>query len=286
MASHYGSSAMMATAELAGLSLHYEERGDGPPLLLIAGIPALANDWASLADGLAARGLRVIAYDNRGSGASTVTPGPYSTREMAGDAVALLDYLGVARADVFGMSMGGMIAQELALTAPERVRRLVLGCTHAGIAHAAAPPGAASRAFALQTEDWALRMRTLAPFAFAEGVDPMLLREFTTKKSADVQDPGGYAAQIQAVLAHDTAERLHEIRAPTLVLTGDEDRIIPGESSRLLAKLIPDAALSVIAGTGHLFFLERPDMTLEILSEFLSSGGLRSRLDAQSERTV
>jgi 3-oxoadipate enol-lactonase len=260
----------MPMADLSGLSLYYEEQGVGRPLLLIAGIPAIASDWGPLAGGLAEAGHRVIAYDNRGSGASTVTPGPYSTAGMANDAVRLLDHLGVERADVFGMSMGGMIAQELALSAPDRIRRLVLGCTHAGVNHAAPAPRAAGQAFALRTDDWALRMRRLAPFAFAETVDPALLDAFIAKKSADVQDPEGYQAQIQAVLAHDTAGRLQAIDAPTLVLTGDEDRIIPGESSQLLAQRIPGAVVRVILGSGHLFFLERPDVTLEILSDFLA----------------
>ena len=120
---------------------------------------------------LAQGGRRVIAFDNRGCGASTVTPGPYTTAGMAADALALLDALGVARADVFGMSLGGMIAQELAIAAPERVGRLVLGCTHAGAAHAPRMPRETGRAFAMATDDWAERMRALAPFAFASGVD-------------------------------------------------------------------------------------------------------------------
>jgi 3-oxoadipate enol-lactonase len=114
-------------------------------VLLIAGIPAVASDWAPLAERLAG-GRRVIAYDNRGSGRSTVTPAPYSTRQLAADAAGLLDALSVARADVFGMSLGGMIAQELALGWPERVRRLILGCTHAGVEHAAPRPRETARA--------------------------------------------------------------------------------------------------------------------------------------------
>ena len=103
--------------------------------------------------------------------------------------------------------------------------------------------------------------------------DGDLVRSFVAKKSLDVQDPTGYAAQIEAVLAHDTASRLGQIRAPTLVLTGDEDRVIPSESSRLLADRIPDGALRIIPGAGHLFFLERPAETLEILTGFLRRGG-------------
>lgn len=261
----------MSLAELSGLSLFYEEHGNGPPILLIAGIPAIANDWEPLSMRLADEGRRVIAYDNRGSGSSSVTPGPYTTAQMADDAAALLDYLGLEQADVFGMSLGGMIAQELAIGYPNRVRRLVLGCTHAGIAYAARAPKAAGRAFASRTDDWAVRMRALAPFAFAQGVEPSWLEAFIEKKARDVQDPAGYRAQIEAVLAHDTAGRLELIRAPTLILTGDDDQVIPGESSQLLVERIPNAALRIIPGTGHLFFVERPDETIEILAGFLGS---------------
>jgi 3-oxoadipate enol-lactonase len=251
------------------IELHYEERGTGePPLLVIAGIPAVASDWASLAGPLSAR-RRVIAYDNRGSGASTVTPGPYTTTQLAADAMALLDALDIERADVFGMSLGGMVAQELALGWPERVHKLVLGCTHAGLAHAAQMPRETGRAFALQTDDWAERMRALAPFAFARGVDPALLDAFIEKKSKDVQDPLGYTAQIQAVLTHDTYERLPQISAPTLILTGDDDQIIPAASSGVLHDHIPGSRLEVIEGSGHLFFIEQPDATLLVLESFL-----------------
>ncbi len=262
----------MPIVEAGGIELHYLERGGGQPLLLIAGIPAIADDWDALAEPLSAS-RRVIAYDNRGSGRSTVTPGPYSTRQLAGDAVALLDALEIGRADVFGMSMGGMIAQEVALGWPERVRRLILGCTHAGVEHAAPQPREAGRAFAMQTDDWAERMRALAPFAFAPGVEEGLLASFVAKKSGDVQDPAGYAAQIQAVLAHDTADRLDAITAPTLILTGDEDQVIPAASSDLLRERIPGARLETIAGTGHLFFIEAPEQTRSLIEDFLDGDG-------------
>jgi len=248
--------------------MHYEERGAGPPLLLVPGIPAIASDWAPLAEPLSSR-RRVIAYDNRGSGATSVTPAPYTTKQLAADAIALLDALGVERADVFGMSLGGMIAQELALGWPERVYRLVLGCTHCGLAHAEPPEREAGRAFALETGDWAERMRALAPFAFAPGVDEVFLARFIEKKAGDVQDPVGYQGQVDAVLAHDAFDRLGEIQAPTLILTGDSDRIIPAASSSVIHAHIPGSRLEIVAGTGHLFFLERPDEALRLLDEFL-----------------
>jgi 3-oxoadipate enol-lactonase len=259
----------VSTIRVADAELSVQERGDGPPLLLIAGIPAVASDWEPLAERLGAR-RRVIAYDNRGSGASTVTSGPYTTAQLAADAVAVLDGLGLERADVFGMSMGGMIAQEVAIGWSARVRRLILGCTHAGISHAARQPREAARAFALETDDWALRMRTLAPLAFARDVDPRLLEAFVGKKSRDVQDPAGYRAQIQAVLTHDSYERLPSIAAPTLIVRGDDDRIIPAAGSEVLRRRIPGSVLRVVAGAGHLFFLERPQDVAGLLEAFLT----------------
>jgi pimeloyl-ACP methyl ester carboxylesterase len=255
-------------AALADIDLYYEEQGSGRSLLLVPGIPAIASDWAPLAERLDGS-RRVIAYDNRGSGASTVTPAPYTTAQLAADAVALLDALEIERADVFGMSLGGMIAQELALGWPDRVDRLVLGCTHCGLAHAARPEREAGLAFAMETDDWAERMRALAPFAFAAGVDPSFLSRFIEKKAADVQHPEGYRGQIAAVLAHDTYDRLPGIDRPTLVVTGDGDRVIPAASSDVLSERIRGSRLAVIAGAGHLFFLERPEESVRLLEEFL-----------------
>jgi pimeloyl-ACP methyl ester carboxylesterase len=252
------------------LDLHVEERGQGPPLLLIPGIPAVASDWGPLAKRLSP-GRRMIAYDNRGSGQSTVTPGPYTTAQLAADAGALLDALGVDRADVMGMSLGGMVAQELAIRHPQRVRRLVLACTHAGVRHAASQPHATARAFAMRTADWGERMRTLAPFAFAPGVDPAFLEAFIAKKARDVQDPDGYEAQIAAALAHDTYDRLDRIAAPTLILTGDQDLVIPGASSRALHERIPHAELVEVPHAGHLFFIERPDESARLVERFLAA---------------
>jgi len=258
----------VAQAQLGELDIHYVERGSGPALLLVPGIPAIASDWDALAERLSGS-RRVIAYDNRGSGASTVTPAPYTCAQLARDAVALLDHLDVERADVLGMSLGGMIAQELALGWPDRVNRLVLGCTHCGLEHAARPDRDAGRAFAMETDDWAERMAALAPFAFADGVDADLLDRFIEKKSRDVQDPEGYRGQIAAVLVHDTYDRLPQIACPTLIVTGDGDRVIPGASSDALHERIPGSRLEVIAGAGHLFFLERPEESLRLLEDFL-----------------
>jgi 3-oxoadipate enol-lactonase len=256
------------TAELDGLELHYEERGIGRPMLLVAGIPAVASDWAPLAERLSEY-RRVIAFDNRGGGQSTVTPGPYTTALLAADAIALLDHLGIDRADVLGMSLGGMIAQEIALGWPERVDRLVLGCTHCGVDHAAPMLRETGRAFAMETDDWAERMRALAPFAVSSHADPAFVERFVEKKSRDVQDPEGYRAQIAAALSHDTWERLPLIDQRTIILTGDDDRVIPAASSEVLHERIRDSILYVVADAGHLFFLEQPEESLRALETFV-----------------
>jgi pimeloyl-ACP methyl ester carboxylesterase len=258
----------VSTAQIEDIELHYEEHGAGMPLLLIGGIPAVADDWRPLAKPLSAR-RRVIAYDNRGGGHSTVTEGPYSTKQLAADAAALLDELGIRRADVFGISLGGMVAQELALGWPERVDRLILGGTHAGVANAAPQSRETGEAFSMETEDWGERVRALAPLAFSEGYDAELLEAFIEKKSRDVQDPGGYRAQIEAALGHDTYDRLHEIASPTLIVTGDEDRVIPPLSSNVMHEAIPGSRLVEIEGAGHLFFIEKPEESLELINGFL-----------------
>lgn len=260
----------MPLARPDDVAIYYEEHGDAgdPALLLVPGIPAISTDWFPFADPLKGRS-RVVVYDNRGSGRSDAPPGPYSTPQLARDAVAVLDALEIERAHVFGASLGGMIAEELAIGFPGRVDRLVLGCTHACAKSAVRPRREVSLAFASETDDWAERMRTLAPFAFAPGVDPQLLARFIDKKVGDVQPDHGYHGQRVAVRDHDAVDRLASIEQPTLVITGSEDQIIPPENSEILRERIPQARLEVIDGAGHLFFLEAPERTLELLDAFL-----------------
>jgi 3-oxoadipate enol-lactonase len=249
--------------------IYYETHGAGPALLLIPGIPAISSDWFPFADAFP-ESCQVVLFDNRGSGRSDSPRHGYAIGQFAADAVAVLDQLGIERANVFGISMGGMIAQELALDFPERVDRLVLGCTHAGTRHAIPPAREVGKAFAFETDDWGKRMRALAPHAFAPGVDPALLDRFIEKKSKDVQPEHGYRGQIGAVLEHDTLERLHSIDCPTLVVTGLEDAVIRPENSRVLRELIPRARLELIDRTGHLFFIEAPERTAALLQSFLA----------------
>jgi pimeloyl-ACP methyl ester carboxylesterase len=243
------------------LELWVERRGDGPDVLLVAGLGDPAEAWQAQLDGLADR-YRVTAYDNRGVGRTPLTDRPLSAATMADDAAALLRALDVPIAHVAGFSMGSAIAQELALRHPELVRSLVLVGTYAR-------PDALFRA---QLEFWrwlaeaapserafleAFFTWVYTPRAHADGTVEKLVEEalaFPHQQSVEA-----FQAQVDACLAHDTADRLQQIAAPTLVLAGELDSILPPRCGRSVAAAIPDARFELMAGEAHQPFQEVPD---------------------------
>lgn len=254
----------MPLLSVGDVQLYYEIRGEGPPLLVLLGLPAVVSDVLPFVERLA-DDFTVIVYDNRGSGGSDKPESWYTIKLFAEDAAGLLDALGVASADVFGFSMGAMIAQELALNFPQKVGRLVLGCTPAGGSRSVPPADDIVRAFTIKTEDWSEWMRALAPFAFSPSYarcHPEVVAGFIAKKSADVQPYAAYRRQLGAINRHDAYDRLSLIAHLTLVISGTEDVVVPAENARLLADRIPNARLTMLEGAGHLFFLEQPDATL------------------------
>ena len=265
----------MSTAKVGDVDLYYEEHGHGDPLLLIMGLAADSTAWLFQVPAFAEH-YRTITFDNRGVGRSAKPAGPYTITVMAKDAVGLLDMLGIARTHVVGVSMGGMIAQELALHHPERVRGLVLACTfpepdedvaqqrEATIAQLA---GTVDAAGALQIDpsrlDPMMLFQTLLPRVFT----PTFMQEEMPKL---MQLFGGalqwgfsmdaILAQVAAVMGHSTTDRLHQIAAPTLVITGDADLLISPANSDILAREIPNARLVKVPGGSHGFNFETPDV--------------------------
>jgi pimeloyl-ACP methyl ester carboxylesterase len=193
----------------------------------------------------------------------------YRMRDLGDDAVAVLDAAGIGRADVFGISMGGMIAQELAIRHPYRVRRLALGATFASWVRGHKP----SLRTALDLLLLVLQRQRTSP----ERLGRLLLsREFHDRNPtralewmvrSEHAEIRCAAAQVAAILGHATLHRLKQIRAPTLVITGDADRLVPPRNSEVLAAAIPDARLVVLRGAGHVFPLEREDETVRALTE-------------------
>jgi pimeloyl-ACP methyl ester carboxylesterase len=240
--------------------------------LLLRGLARSQRFWFDLRPRLARR-FRVIAMDNRGIGRSGAARAPFTTRQMADDAAAVLDHAGLARAHVFGVSLGGMVAMRLALRHPARVDRLVLGCTTPGGRHATRVPLDAVLAL--------LRAGRL-PFADAlERTAPYVLSEPFLRARPDVvrawREVGALEPvplrtslfQLLAAAEHDVFASLPTLPHRTLVLTGDADRLIPAANSRLLAATIPGATLIVLPGAGHEFTAEQPEETTVALERFL-----------------
>jgi pimeloyl-ACP methyl ester carboxylesterase len=259
-----------AAAEASGVRIAWERRGAGEPLLLIHGLGYARWGWEPVVDGLA-QSNEVVLFDNRGIGESDAPAGPYSVRLMAEDAVAVLDAAGLDRAHVLGTSLGGMVALQVALDWPERVDRLVLACTTPGGSNAAPMP---MRTVQLMQEAPTLpldvALRRFVENALGPDHDATLVERIMEHRRATAQPPAAWAAQAAAGAMFDAWDRVGEIRAPTLVLTGDEDAVVDPRNSQVLAERIPDARLEVFPGTGHLFFWDEPERFVRLVRDFLA----------------
>ena len=265
----------MPHADRGSHRIFYEAWGPAgaPPLLLIMGMGFSSRAWGRLPERLAGS-FRVLAVDNRGTGRSTAPRGRFRVTDMADDAAAVLDAAAAPRAAVFGISMGGMIALELALRFPSRVSALVLGATFGGFRE--------SRKAALPVV-WEV---VLGGALSRLGRHGLLGRDLVADERVR-RDPEGLAAwlttgeriptalaarQLGAVWGHAATSRLAELKVPVLVLTGDRDRLVPPGNARQLAEAIPGARLVFLPGAGHCFPLERPEETLREVTGFLAEG--------------
>jgi pimeloyl-ACP methyl ester carboxylesterase len=276
----------MATAHVRDVDLYYEEHGIGDPLLCIMGFATDSTGWLLQVPAFAER-YRTIVFDNRGVGRSDKPTTAYTIHEMADDAVGLLDQLGIARAHVLGVSMGGMIAQELVLRHPTRVRGLVLAATFP-------EPDAATEeqrtvlftqmgGTITETGEMRIDVTAMNPLMFFQHLLPLVfnpsfiqteLPKLMQLFSGALQYGFSFEAilgQLQAVMAHKATDRLAGIAAPTLVLTGDADRLISPANSQVLARTIPGAKLVTIAGGSHAFNIETPDLFNRAVLDFLAT---------------
>jgi pimeloyl-ACP methyl ester carboxylesterase len=261
----------MPSAIVSGRELNFVRAGSGEPLLTIQGMSATHLAWGKPFSSLLEESFDCIAFDNRGMGRSTPIAEPFTTADLAGDALGILDALEVERAHVLGISMGGMVAQELALARPERVRSLTLGGTYCG----------------------GPRSQLMDPADFQGLVEAMASgdRERVRREMWDLNlSPGfraeesGYAAftemagalpapretiglQVQAIMTHDTSARLPSLEPPTLVIHGTEDRLLGVANGRLIASLIPGAQLEILDGVGHMFWWEQPERSATLIRE-------------------
>jgi pimeloyl-ACP methyl ester carboxylesterase len=259
----------MPLAAVGENQLSYERSGAGEPLLLIMGMSGTAQHWGEPFLEPLRASFEVITYDHRGVGDSTPLHGSITTAEMAADAAGLLDALEIDSAHVLGISMGGMVAQELALAHPERVRTLALGCTYCGGqgSAVAAPEVVQTLSEAMLSGDRlrALRAGWEANVSPAAAADEEAFARFMSIGERHAVALAVVMAQMQAVAAHDTSTRLPDLAMPTLVVHGTEDRMLPVANAHMIASLVPGSQLEILDGVGHLFFWEMPQRSAELV---------------------
>jgi 3-oxoadipate enol-lactonase len=259
----------MPFVENQGAKIHWDEQGHRAPVLLIMGLGYTSVMWHRTRPALAR--YRTVAFDNRGVGLSDVPPGPYSIATMASDAAAVLDAAGVSSAHVFGVSMGGMIAQEFALQYPARTRSLILGCTS---------PGGPSSIRADSNVIDVLLMRGMTPEQARDAILPYIYDAATPRDKIEqdvslrqpwLPSPEGYMAQLQGILAWEGYSRIAQITAPTLVIHGKSDALVPPGNGELIAGRIPGAKLALIEHASHMFLTDQTQAAHKEILEFLLS---------------
>lgn len=252
----------MPKAPVNGISMYYEVQGKGVPLIMIQGFAGNHQAWFFQTP-VFRKCYKVIIFDNRGVGKSGRSGEPYTIKTMADDVIALMDYLGIDKAHILGVSMGGLAAQEVAISHPERVIKLVLGSTFAETERNDVHPEL-MKALGVREGDTSvdtgnIDFRKLMNFMVSSAFNKRLYRMVLltlSRRSMESIDASGYLEQMAAVTSYSTLDRLHLIKAPTLVLTGTGDRIVSPSMSDLLASRIPNATLVKVKGGSHAFFME------------------------------
>lgn len=251
----------------AGARLYWREEGKGPPVLLIMGLSFTHEMWYRVMPAFGGT-HRAILFDNRGMGRSDVPRGPYTIPRMARDARAVLDAAGVESAHVIGASMGGMIAQELALRYPERVQSLMLACTTSRGLLGKWPE------FRYGPHQWPsesreARERSLRTLLYADTTPAGRIEEDLRVRCACAWCYKGFLNQFAGILMWSAYRRLPRISAPTLVLHGDQDRLVPPENGRVIASRIPGARFQLIRNAGHILITDQPEACIQSICGFL-----------------
>ncbi len=263
----------MQTADVNGIKIAFDVRGSGPPLVLIIGYRLSSSAWPTgFIDGLTKR-FTLILFDNRGTGLSDKPTFGYELSNMAKDVCGLMDHLGIGRASILGYSMGGAVAQELVCRFPERVKALVLCATLCGGPRAIyAQPAVISIMHDLDGLDpvtvarriWTVTYEPKYLETNVDKIEQQMRREVENHTPLHAAD-----LQFQAFVDFESSQRLSQVRAPAMIMTGDRDVLIPPRNSEILAELIPGALLSVIPGCAHRIMWEATDKCVALISDFL-----------------
>jgi pimeloyl-ACP methyl ester carboxylesterase len=256
----------MPVANVNGININYRIEGEGEPLLLICGLGADMSMWKYQLSAFKKQ-HKLIMFDNRGAGGSDKPVGPYSMKQLADDAIALLDNLGVGKAAVLGYSLGGMIAQEVAINYPERVSKLILCSTMPCHDQESGLTAEATKLSGLSPFRY---LRAILALAFKSRfwrTEQLIMRTLKSSKAARQ----GRVAQSAAIATFNSLDRLHLVKAPTLVVVGTDDRLIRPSSSEVLARRIPNAKLAKVEGGSHDMCIERSRAFNAEVLNFLAS---------------
>jgi 3-oxoadipate enol-lactonase len=259
------------TVEVPGTELNYERAGSGEPLLLIQGMSATHLAWGKPFLSELQRSFDCIVFDNRGIGLSAPVEGRFTTADMAADTAGLLDALEIERAHVFGISMGGMIAQELALAHPDRLMTLGLGATYCGGENSTlmGPEETQLLGEAMQSGDRDRVFRAMWEINLSPGfrADDSGFAAFVAMASALPAPRDLVFRQMHACVQHDTRARLGQISTHTLIVHGTEDRVLGVGNGRQIASLLPGSRLEELDEIGHMFWWEQPERAAELVRE-------------------
>jgi 3-oxoadipate enol-lactonase len=261
-----------------GLKLRYEVRGNGDPVALIMGFSGSGRGWGEPFLKLMEARFKIFMIDNRGTGESDKPDTEFTLGDMAADIASVLDHAKTPRAHIFGISMGGMIAQEFALAYPARTRGLVLGCTNCGASHSvAADPAAIANLMPVPDMNPAEQARRAFSVACGKAFLNSAAGQATLTQA--IAEMGNYPVtpmhtfmrQGQAIGGFDSFARLGQIKAPTLIIHGDDDAIVPYANAEVLHGAIAGSKTHTLKAAGHMFFWEAPEETVRVASDFLAA---------------
>src|SRR3954469_23411111 len=263
----------MPFADLNGFKIHYDVQGEGDPLVCVHGLGCDRRAWALQIEPFSSQ-YRAVFFDNRDVGQSSLATHDYTTAEMAQDVLALADHLGLDSFHLLGVSLGGMVSQQVALAAPERVRTLTLAVTHGGVQKAGRVRGHLLGSYArhLPAEDQVDNLLYLCyTEAFFENDELYEFMRNALLENPYPQAPEGFARQAAAGAHHDVRDRLHELTMPVHVIGAERDLMIPVWKSRELADHIPSAKLTIIERQGHGVMWEAAEQFNTVVTEFLAA---------------
>lgn len=262
---------MVGKATVGEIEMAYEVAGEGHPLILISGVGYGGWFWHKVVPALSEH-FRVVTFDNRGAGGTDKPGGPYTTAMMAADTAGLLDGLGIRKAYVLGHSLGGFIAQELALARPELVEKLILASTTYGGPNVIPITPEALEVLTKRDGDPVELVQRGIQVACAPGFaerHPEIVQELLQYRLTNPVPPAQYQAQVMAGATHNAEDRVHRITCPVLVLFGEHDKVVPPGNAELLARKLPNARVKILPNVGHVFPVEDPEATVQAILEFL-----------------